>query len=47
MVGIIALVTLISVPSLFVKRCPKCGRRNFLDVRACKYCGAVFQENEP
>ena len=46
MVGIIALVTFISVPSLFLKKCPSCSRRNGLDAKICKACGAAFPEDE-
>ena len=46
MVGIIALVSAISVPSLFSKRCPQCGKRNALDAHACKACGHSFPEGE-
>mgnify|MGYP001496506740 CR=1 FL=1 len=46
MVGIITVVTLISVPSLFLKRCPKCGKRNLLSDAICKACGAELPEHE-
>jgi len=44
MVGVIALVTVISVPSLFFKRCAGCGRRNILDAVHCRGCGMAFPE---
>jgi uncharacterized OB-fold protein len=40
MTSIIALVTLVSAPPLFMQRCPKCSRRNRLDRKVCKHCGA-------
>jgi len=46
MISIIAVVTLISVPSLFLKRCPKCGKRNLLSETACKACGTELPEHE-
>lgn len=46
MVGIIAVVTCISVPSLFWKKCPQCGKRNGLDATVCKACGADYPEDE-
>lgn len=47
MLAIIALVTAVSVPSLFRKRCPRCGAKNSLDAKTCKKCTAVFPEDEP
>jgi ribosomal protein L40E len=44
MVGIIALVTAVSVPSLFLKKCPHCGKRNGLEARICRACGADLPE---
>jgi hypothetical protein len=44
MVGVIVLVTAISVPSLFWKKCSACGARNALDARACKQCHAPFPD---
>lgn len=46
MVSIITVVTLISVPSLFLKRCPKCGKRNLLNESVCKACGAKLPEHD-
>jgi|GEM_PF-580929 len=46
MLGIIAVVTGVSVPSLFRKKCPTCGARNGLDARMCKKCGAAFSEEK-
>jgi hypothetical protein len=46
MLGIIALVTIVSVPSLFWKKCPSCGRRNILDAVTCQVCGAPFPEED-
>lgn len=46
MVGVIALVTLISVPSLFTRRCPKCGARNRIEARLCRACGFELPADE-
>ncbi|HEX72428.1 MAG TPA: zinc-ribbon domain-containing protein [Candidatus Hydrogenedentes bacterium] len=46
MVGIIAVITAISVPSLFFKKCPKCGRRNLLKATACSACGTELPPHE-
>ncbi len=46
MVGIIALVTLVSVPSLFLRKCPECGKRNSLEAPVCRSCGAALPEEE-
>jgi hypothetical protein len=46
MLSIIGLVSVISVPSLFLKKCPKCGKRNLLDAVRCKACQAEFPEEE-
>lgn len=42
MVGIILTVVLISVPSLFTRRCPKCGHKNPLEAQTCRACGEAF-----
>lgn len=42
MVGVITLVTLVSVPSLFTRRCPKCGARNRIEARHCRACGLAL-----
>jgi len=47
MVGIILTVALISVPSLFAKRCPTCGQKNPLEARTCRVCGEIFPAEEP
>lgn len=44
MLGIIGLITALSVPSLFRKKCPKCETRNGIEARTCKECGAPFPE---
>ena len=46
MLGIIAVITIASVPSLFRKTCPKCGSRNWLEAKTCKQCGTAFREVE-
>ena len=42
MVGIVVLVTLLSVPWLFRRPCAKCGAWNRLEASRCKRCSAVF-----
>lgn len=44
MVGIIAVISAIAIPSLFFKKCPQCGRRNRLDANTCAACGAALPE---
>ncbi|MBI2434606.1 MAG: hypothetical protein HYV26_17255 [Candidatus Hydrogenedentes bacterium] len=39
MLSVITLVLAISVPVLFLQKCPACGKRNSLDARHCKGCG--------
>jgi len=46
MLCVIAVVTALSVPSLFFKKCPRCGARNGLDAATCKRCDAAFPEEE-
>lgn len=46
MVAIILFITLISVPSLFLKKCPQCGRRNPVDAAECKACGGELPIDE-
>ena len=46
LLGVIALVTVIAVPSLFRKKCMKCGARNPLDATECGGCGAPFTEED-
>ena len=46
MLGIIAVITIASVPSLFRKTCPKCRSRNWLEAKSCKQCGTPFREVE-
>ena len=47
MVGIIAVVALVSVPGLFRKRCPDCGTWNSLEASNCSHCPHVFPEDGP
>ena len=44
MLGVILVATAVAVPSLFRKKCPKCGARNGLDAPACARCGAPFAD---
>lgn len=46
MVSIIAAITVVAVPVLMLKKCPKCGRRNGLEANTCRYCGTTFPEQE-
>ena len=46
MMGIIALICAASVPSLFFKKCAKCGRRNGIEAPVCKQCGTPFPETK-
>ncbi len=46
MTGIIAVVTLVSVPSLFARNCPGCGKRNRVDARRCRACGAELPPDD-
>ncbi len=44
MLGVIFLITAVSVPSLFRKKCPRCGAKNWIEAKVCKKCGVAFQE---
>lgn len=44
MLGVIVTITLVSVPSLFTKKCQNCGIRNWLEAKKCRKCGAPFSE---
>ena len=44
MLTIVTIVFLVSVPSLFFKKCTSCGIRNGIEARTCKKCGAAFPE---
>ena len=46
MLGVIALICAAGVPSLFFKKCAKCGRRNGIEASACKQCGALFPKTK-
>lgn len=46
MTGIIAVVTLVSVPSLFARKCPGCGKRNRVDAPRCRGCGAELPPDD-
>ena len=46
MLGVIVVVTAISVPSLIHKKCPKCRARNSLDATHCTACGEAFPESD-
>ncbi len=40
MLGIIVVVTAVSVPSIFRPKCPKCANRNWVSAKQCGQCGA-------
>ncbi len=42
MLGVIALIAILVIPSLFHKKCSKCGTRNSLDAKVCSGCGGPF-----
>lgn len=42
MLGVIALIAIVVIPSLFHKKCSKCGIRNSLDAKVCSGCGEPF-----
>jgi ribosomal protein L40E len=44
MMGVMILVTVVSVPALFFKKCPRCGVRNGIDAKKCRKCSEVFPE---
>lgn len=45
MVGVIILMTVITVPFVFFKKCPSCSVRNGLDATECKKCNTAFSED--
>lgn len=44
MLGVIFLITAVSIPSLFRKKCPNCGAKNWIESKTCKKCGTVFND---
>jgi ribosomal protein L40E len=44
MVGVMALVTVVCVPSLLRRRCRACGARNSLESDLCSRCGTPFPD---
>lgn len=47
MLLVIVVSFAIAVPSLLLKKCPRCGARNGLDARSCRNCQAPFADAEP
>lgn len=47
MVGIVFVVAVLSIPTLFMKKCPNCGKRNFLEATVCKACHTPFPDEAP
>lgn len=45
MAGVIVLMTAITIPFVFFKKCPSCGVRNGLDATECRKCKAAFSED--
>jgi hypothetical protein len=46
MLVIIGGITVISVPSLFRRKCPQCGGKNHVEAKVCEHCGTAFPEDE-
>lgn len=46
MVGVIALMCAVTIPSLFRKKCSECGARNSLDAKECARCKAPFRDDD-
>ena len=46
MLGVVAVVALISVPSLIRQKCHKCGARNSLEATHCIRCGVPFPRED-
>jgi len=46
MLGVMAVCLIVSIPSLFRKKCPNCGVRNGLDAKTCKSCQVPFAEED-
>lgn len=45
MLLVITIAALIAVPSLFLRRCRACGKRNSVEAKTCTHCGAVMDDN--
>lgn len=45
MLGVIGVVSVVAVATLFHKRCAQCGAKNGLDATVCQVCGAPFDDN--
>jgi ribosomal protein L40E len=46
MMSIIVVICAAVTPSLFFKKCAKCGVRNGVEASVCKACGAEFPETK-
>lgn len=44
MLGVIAVIAIVVIPSLLRKKCPNCGTRNSLDASVCSECGELFPD---
>lgn len=45
MLGLVALVSIVTLPGLLAKKCAECGVRNGLDATACKGCAHPFPDD--
>lgn len=45
MLGVIAAITVVVLPSLIRKKCSVCGARNTLDAKTCAKCNAQFPDD--
>jgi hypothetical protein len=45
MLAIILVMVLVTVPSLFRAKCPRCGARNRLDAKQCAKCGEALPDD--
>ena len=46
MLGVIAVMCAVTIPSLFRKKCSECGARNSLDAKECAKCKAPFRDDD-
>ena len=44
MLGVVAILTVIAVPALIRRKCPKCGARNGIDAKVCKQCNTSLTD---
>ena len=46
MLFVIAISALVVVPSLFLRRCSACKKRNSVEAKTCIHCGAVLDDGK-